>query len=92
MNPAKVVSALEQPPPGRLFFSKTVVGIPAAASTIAADKPLGPEPMTVAVGLSIFRSETSFPQIAAQLAAPWRQCAAEDYGLVDIGAPIKEVD
>jgi hypothetical protein len=88
MNPAKVVSALEQPPPGRLFFSKTVVGIPAAASTIAADKPLGPEPMTVAVGLSIFRSETSFPQIAAQLA----QCAAEDYGLVDIGAPIKEVD
>jgi hypothetical protein len=27
--------------------------MPAAASTIAADKPLGPEPMTVAVGLFI---------------------------------------
>ena len=33
----------------RLFSSKTFISIPAAARTIAAESPFGPEPMIVAV-------------------------------------------
>src|ERR1700680_2874415 len=48
MNPGSVVSADRAPPPGVLFASSTTTLHPACARTIAALRPFGPEPMTMA--------------------------------------------
>src|SRR5260370_41560272 len=50
-KPGSVVSAVEQAPPICRLRSTTVVEIPAEASVIAAERPLGPEPMMVAVAI-----------------------------------------
>jgi 2-iminobutanoate/2-iminopropanoate deaminase len=46
-----VTSAVEQPPPTRVFRSNTVDFTPAAARVIAAESPFGPEPIIVAVDI-----------------------------------------
>src|SRR3984957_2809809 len=48
MNPGSVVSADRAPPPGVLFASSTTTLHPACARTIAALRPFGPAPMTMA--------------------------------------------
>ena len=54
-NPGSVSSADRIPPPATASASTTRTCRPASASTIAAARPFGPDPITIASGVSAMR-------------------------------------
>ena len=69
LNPGSVSSSVRVPPPIAAFASNTSTSNPARASTTAAVRPFGPEPMTTARRLSC---ETTPRAATAPLAMPHR--------------------
>ena len=59
LNPGCVSSMVRAPPPGIDSASYTSTGRPARASTTAAAKPLGPDPITQARGILVSQSGKS---------------------------------